>query len=42
MEAKNSGFWSGNFIGSRRKNGRRLLGLHDKGCYVFLSSLGEV
>lgn len=42
METKSSGFWSSNFIGNRRKNRERLLGLHDKGCYASLSSLGEV
>lgn len=42
METKSSGFWSGNLIPSRRKDERRLLGLHDKGGYASLSSLGEV
>jgi len=34
--------WSGNFIPSRRRDERRLLGLHDKDGYAPLSSLGEV
>lgn len=42
METKSSSFWSGNFIPSRRKDERRLLGLRDKGGYASLSSLGEV
>lgn len=33
---------SGNFIPSRRKDERKLLGLCDKGGYASLSSLGEV
>lgn len=42
MKTKSSSFWSGNFIPSRRKDERRLLGLHGKGGYASLSSLGEV
>lgn len=42
METKSSSFWSGHFIPSRRRDERRLLGLHDKDGYAPLSSLGEV
>lgn len=39
---RSSSLWSGNFIPSRRRDERRLLGLHDKDGYASLSSLGEV
>ena len=42
METESSSFWSGNFIPSRRRDERRLLGLHDKDGYAPLSSLGGV